>query len=95
MNELENPYKPPSVENPPLFRVPFWLRIKRWIIGFFGIGSIASGTFFAYKVVATLGFSDGWFALLLTIVVICLGLFAMRIALRGKYKDVKEFNLMP
>lgn len=93
---LESPYHPPTEQEPPPEPdVSLWLRIKRWIVGSIGGAAILWAIYVSFRVITQRSIAQGWPLLIGTLVVFVIGIFALRLSLRGSNKDIKDFSLIP
>ena len=92
-----DPYRPPqfSRQGPARLRVPLWYRVKRWIIAGIGLGAIAFAGLLFVQTLRRFGFAGGWHLLLISVAAFLLGAFAVYTAVRGRWRDIREFSLLP
>jgi hypothetical protein len=87
---------PPGGNRPRNDRTPRRRPIKRALVGGFGLTAIGWSCFATYAIVTkNRGLLEGERGLLLAgcAIVFTLGVFGLRIALRGSDRDVDDFNL--
>ena len=94
--DKNHPYRPPqnSPQASGRYRVPLWYRIKRWLIGFIGLAAMGLSGFLLVNVVSRFGLADGWHLMLIATAAFLLGAFAIYTAVRGRWRDIRKFNLL-
>lgn len=97
VRQSRNPYKPPKTtsdsspinEVEPQERLTVWLQLKRICIGVVGIVATLWAVYASYKVLTGRGSQHYWL-LILTTAILLIGLYMIRIAVRGRSQEVRD-----